>query len=169
MGVDVTSTDTSGIAAAVAVAKAADVVVLTVGISGAVEAEGHDRETTTLPGAQPELISAILALNKPTVLVLIHGGAMSLGPLKDASPAILDVFYGGEEAANAMASVIFGEYNPSGKWIPHYRLAASFIGEGQSNLLVESDCFCCDSNKSFHFRKIEHVSLLSISRLWLTF
>lgn len=115
IGCDVTSTDTSGIAAAVAVAKAADVVVLTVGISGAVEAEGHDRETTTLPGAQPQLIAAVLALKKPTVLVLIHGGAMSLGPLKDASPAILDVFYGGEEASNAMASVIFGDYNPSGK------------------------------------------------------
>ena len=56
----------------------------------------------------------MLALAKPTVLVLVHGGSMSLGPLKDSAPAILDCFYGGEMAAQAMADVIFGDYNPSG-------------------------------------------------------
>eukprot|EP01046_Picozoa_sp_COSAG06_P023646 COSAG06_NODE_1888_length_8136_cov_87.834889_3_plen_103_part_00 len=48
--------------------------------------------------------------------VLVHGGAMSLGPLKDSAPAILDCFYGGEEAAQAMADVLFGDYNPSGEY-----------------------------------------------------
>lgn len=52
-------------------------------------------------------MKAVLALNKPTVLVLVHGGAMSLGELKSA-PAILDCFYGGEMAAQAMADVLFG-------------------------------------------------------------
>ena len=83
MGVAVSTGTATGIAQAVAVAKAADHVVLTMGIDGTIEAEGHDRETTTLPGMQPQLIQAILALGKPTVLVLIHGGAMSLGPIKD--------------------------------------------------------------------------------------
>lgn len=54
-------------------------------------------------------MKAVLALNKPTVLVLVHGGAMSLGQLKDSAPAILDCFYGGEMAAQAMADVLFGK------------------------------------------------------------
>eukprot|EP01043_Picozoa_sp_COSAG02_P038736 COSAG02_NODE_3008_length_7563_cov_3.445606_5_plen_94_part_00 len=71
--------------------------------------QGHDRANTTLPGTQPDLVKAVLALNKPTVLVLVHGGAMSLGQLKDSAPAILDCFYGGEMAAQAMADVLFGK------------------------------------------------------------
>ena len=54
-------------------------------------------------------MKAVLALNKPTVLVLVHGGAMSLGQLKDSAPAILDCFYGGEMAAQAMADALFGK------------------------------------------------------------
>jgi len=100
-------------------------VVLAMGIDGSIEAEGHDRTATSLPGKQPDLVTAVLALGKPTVLVLIHGGAMSLGPLKDASPAILDAFYGGEKAAAAIASVVFGDYNPSGK-LPMTMYPASF-------------------------------------------
>ena len=71
--------------------------------------QGHDRANTTLPGLQPELVKAVLALNKPTVLVLVHGGAMSLGQLKVSAPAILDCFYGGEMASQAMADVLFGK------------------------------------------------------------
>ena len=104
-----------GMDAALAAAKVADTVVLVMGIDGSIEAEGHDRANTTLPGTQPEFVKAVLALGKPTVLVLVHGGAMSLGPLKDSAPAILDCFYGGEMAAKAMADVLFGDYNPSGK------------------------------------------------------
>ena len=79
-------------------------VVLVMGIDGSVEAEGRDRYTTTLPGSQPDLVEAILKLGKKTALVLVNGGAMSLGPLKDSSPAILDAFYGGEMAAQALPS-----------------------------------------------------------------
>ena len=60
-------------------------------------------------GDQPDFVKAVLALNKPTVLVLVHGGAMSLGQLKDSAPAIVDCFYGGEMAAQAMADVLFGK------------------------------------------------------------
>jgi beta-D-xylosidase 4 len=102
-------------AAAVAAAKSADVVVIMAGIDQSQEAEGRDRINTTLPGAQPELIRQILELRKPTVLVLIHGGTISLGPLKSASPVIVDAFYGGEMASAALASVLFGETNPSGR------------------------------------------------------
>jgi beta-glucosidase len=59
----------------------------------------------------------VLALRMPTVLVLVHGGTISLGPLKSSSPAIVDAFYGGEMAAAALASVLFGETNPSGRMV----------------------------------------------------
>jgi len=69
LGALVNGGNASLIADAVAVAKAADVVVLTMGIDGSIEAEGHDRTATSLPGMQPQLVEAILALKKPTVLV----------------------------------------------------------------------------------------------------
>lgn len=64
---------------------------------------------------QIALVEAILGVQKPTVLVLINGGTMSLGPLKDTAPAIVDAFYGGEMASPALASVLFGDTNPSGR------------------------------------------------------
>ena len=86
-----------------------------VGLDGSQEAEGTDRYATTLPGLQPKLVDAVLALRKPTVLVLLNGGAMSLGAAKQAAPAIVEAFYGGEAGAQAIADVLFGEHNPSGK------------------------------------------------------
>lgn len=105
----------NNITAAVKVAQDADAVVLFVGIDGKQEGEEHDRSNCTLPGLQPQLVEAIGALNKPTVMVLIHGGAMCLGSLKDSVPAIVDAFYGGEQGADAIAAVLFGDHNPSGK------------------------------------------------------
>ena len=86
-----------------------------VGLDGSQEAEGTDRYATTLPGLQPKLVDAVLALRKPTVLVLLNGGAMSLGAAKQTAPAIVEAFYGGEAGAQAIADVLFGEHNPSGK------------------------------------------------------
>lgn len=109
-------TDTSGIAAAVALAAAADVVILAVGIDDSQEREGLDRTITTLPGVQPQLVAAIMKLKKTkTVLVLFSGGAMALGPIKDAAPAIVSANYGGEMGGVALADVLYGKYNPSGK------------------------------------------------------
>ena len=70
---------------------------------------------TTLPGVQKQLVDAVLGLKKSTVLVLFNGGAMSLGELKDNTPAIVDAFYGGQAGGQALADVLFGMYNPSGK------------------------------------------------------
>lgn len=100
---------------AIDAAKAADIVVLVMGIDGTVEGEGHDRTTIDLPGQQQSLINQTLALKKPTVLLLVNGGAVALGSIKDASPAIVECFYGGTFAAQAMANVLFGDYNPSGR------------------------------------------------------
>lgn len=114
-GCTVSGGSAATIAAAVAAAKNADTVVCVMGIDGSVEAEGNDRYNTTLPGMQTQLLEQVLALGKPTVLVLINGGTISLGALKDKSPAIVEAFYGGEMAAQALADVLFGVYNPSGK------------------------------------------------------
>ena len=100
---------------AVAAAKAADSVVLALGIDQSVEREGLDRINTTLPGQQAELAARVLALGKPTVLVLFSGGTISLGSLKGAAPAIVYANYAGEAAAPALADVLFGKVSPSGK------------------------------------------------------
>ena len=113
-GVEVSS-NVDNVSAAVAMANCADAVVLLVGIDGSQEGEEHDRSNCTLPGLQPKLVSAIAATGKPVAMVLIHGGAMCLGTLKDGVLAIVDAFYGGERGAEALAEVLFGEYNPSGK------------------------------------------------------
>lgn len=113
-GVEVNSA-LDNVTAAVQASQGADAIVLFVGIDGSIEGEEHDRSNCTLPGLQPKLIEAIAALKKPTVMVLIHGGAMCLGTIKDSVPSIVDAFYGGERGAEAIASVLFGDYNPSGK------------------------------------------------------
>ncbi len=114
-GCDVNTNRTDHIGPAVKAAKDADIVILTVGIDQDIEREGRDRDDTTLPGVQPQLVDAILALNKKTVMVLFNGGAMSLGEYKNKVPAIVDAFYGGGKGAEALADVLFGKYNPSGK------------------------------------------------------
>lgn len=106
---------TDNTTAAVAAASRADAVVILAGIDQTQEREGLDRTITTLPGFQVGLVNAVLALKKPTVLVLMNGGAMSLGSIKDTAPAIVDAYYGGEQGGQAIADVLFGRYNPSGK------------------------------------------------------
>ena len=106
---------TDGIAAAAQLAKASDVVVLCVGVDDTQEREGLDRVITTLPGVQTQLVDAVLEANANVVVVLFNGGAMTLGPIKERAKAIVDAFYGGEMGSQALADVIFGEYNPSGK------------------------------------------------------
>lgn len=114
-GCDVAGASSRGIAAAVAAAGRADQVVLMVGVDQSQEREGLDRTATTLPGQQVNLVNKVLALKKPTVVVVVSGGTMSLGAIKGAAPAIVAAPYGGEMAARAVADVLFGAYNPSGK------------------------------------------------------
>jgi len=113
-GVDV-NTGVNNITTAVQHAQDADAVILLVGIDATIEHEEFDRSNCTLPGLQHQLVEAVAALKKPTVMVLIHGGSMCLGTLKDAVPSIVDAFYGGENGADALAAVLFGDHNPSGK------------------------------------------------------
>lgn len=110
---------------ALTVAKDADVVIMVMGLSGSLEGEGHDREpipcgdqmsdTIGLPGCQSEFVKAVASANSRIVLVLINGGPLSIGWEKDNVPAIIEAFYPGAVGGQAVADVLFGDYNPGGR------------------------------------------------------
>jgi beta-glucosidase len=107
----VTTADGSDVAAAAALAKAADVAIVMVGDD---ETEGRDRPNLSLSGTQDDLVSAVAAANPHTVVVL-KSGAPVLMPWLDQVPAVVEAWYPGEEDGNVVAGVLFGSVNPSGK------------------------------------------------------
>lgn len=100
---------------AIEMAKKADVVILYVGTSLAIEAEARDRTSLTLPGNQEELVKAVLAVNPRSIVVEMNAGPLTIPDIKEKAPAILEAWWLGEEGGNAMADVIFGNVNPGGK------------------------------------------------------
>jgi len=96
-------------------AKKADAVILYAGTTLNVEAEGRDRTSLGLPGNQEELIKIVLAANPRTIIVLMNAGPLTIPDVKQNAPAILEAWWGGEQGANAIADVIFGNVNPGGK------------------------------------------------------
>jgi beta-glucosidase len=114
-GCEIRDTSSRGFAEAVAVASQADVVILSVGESGDMSGEAKSRSDIHLPGVQEELIKAIQATGKPLV-VLINAGRPLIFPWTAGHvPAILYTWWLGTEAGDAIADVLFGDYNPSGK------------------------------------------------------
>jgi beta-glucosidase len=109
--VNVTSSDGTDTAQAAQTAAAADVAVV---IVGDLEREGSDRKNLSLTGNQDELVRAVAAANPHTVVV-VDSGAPVLMPWVDSVPAIIEAWYPGEEDGNALAAVLFGDVNPSGK------------------------------------------------------
>jgi beta-glucosidase len=97
---------------AVAIAKKCDVAIIVAGIH---EGEFQDRASLALPGHQEEMISRIAGIGKPVVVVLVGGSAITMNSWLDKIPAVLDVWYPGEEGGHAVADVLFGASNPSGK------------------------------------------------------
>jgi beta-glucosidase len=102
-------------AEAAAVAKRADVAILYVGLSNLLEREGLDRTYLELPPIQEELIKTVYAANPKTVVVLLNGGPVAAKWERDNLPAVVEMFYAGEEGGNAVADVLFGNYNPGGR------------------------------------------------------
>lgn len=100
---------------AVATAKKADVVVATVGESFAMSGEAASRSDIGLPECQQELLKALAKTGKPLVLVLMNGRPLTLDWEELHCSAILDVWFPGIEGGNAVADVLFGDYNPSGR------------------------------------------------------
>ncbi len=118
-GVPIREVDTSGIAAAVDVARSADVVVLCVGDLPALfghgtSGEGCDVDSLVLPGAQQDLVTAVLDSGTPVVLVATTGRPYALGDLLERCAAVVWTFLPGCEGAGAVARVLSGEVNPSG-------------------------------------------------------
>ena len=112
----------AGYAEAVGIAKQADACVLFVGINEMLEREGIDRNFINLPPVQGQLVRRVLEANPRTAVVLLNGGPVSLAGAGGAGaaqrpdpPAVLDMFWAGEEGGTAIADVLFGDYNPAGR------------------------------------------------------
>ena len=110
---------------ALAAAKEADVVILSLGLSQRLEGEempiklegfsGGDRTNLNLPADQEQLLDAIAATGKPFIVVLNSGGALSINNAQEKAAAIILAGYGGQQGGNAVADVLFGDYNPAGR------------------------------------------------------
>ncbi|MGJ6979957.1 glycoside hydrolase family 3 N-terminal domain-containing protein [Aestuariimicrobium soli] len=120
IGAPIQSTDTSGFAAAADLAAAAEVTVVTVGdIAGlfghGTSGEGIDVPDLQLPGVQRELVERVLETGTKVVLVVVSGRPYALGGLAERCAAVVQAFFPGEEGAGAIARVLSGEVNPSGR------------------------------------------------------
>ena len=141
-GCGIASRSTSGIAGAVEAVRRPEVgvAVVVLGLSPRYEGEekdsllnpGGDRRDIALPGVQQRLLEAVVAVGKPTVLVLTGGGALGIEWAKSHVPAILMAWYPGEEGGSAVADVLFGDANPAraaaGHVLPIGRSAAAVRG-----------------------------------------
>jgi len=108
-------TDDEMISEAVAIAAKADIVVAVLGEPEGYSGEASSRSELGLPGRQQELLKEILKTGKPVVLVLMNGRPLVLQWENEHIPAILEAWHAGTEAGNAVANILFGNYNPSGK------------------------------------------------------
>jgi beta-glucosidase len=111
--------------AAVAVAQQADAVVLFLGLTANLEGEemrvqipgfrGGDRTSIDLPAPQQQLLEKVVAVGKPTVLVLLNGSALAVNWAQEHVPAIVEAWYPGQAGGTAIADVLFGDYDPAGR------------------------------------------------------
>jgi beta-glucosidase len=125
-GCEVTGTDKSGIAAAVRAAKGAEVAIVVVGErqymenatdthASPTDGEGHDVASLDLSGAQEDLVQAVFETGTPTVVVLINGRPLSTRWTSEHVPALVEAWEPGERGGEAVADVLFGNYNPTGR------------------------------------------------------
>lgn len=114
-GAEVKDDSTAGFAEAVNIAKQSDVAVLFVGEIADMVGEAASRSSLDLPGKQLELVQAIHATGKPTVVVLVNGRPLSIGWVVNNVPAILESWMGGSQSGNAIADILFGDVNPGAK------------------------------------------------------
>lgn len=114
-GCAIDSEDQSGFKAALDAAAQADVVVLAIGERADMSGEAASRAYITVPGAQEALLTALKAIGKPVVVVLMNGRPLTIPNIDRQADAILETWWSGTEAGNAIADVLSGAYNPSGK------------------------------------------------------
>jgi beta-glucosidase len=114
-GVDISGESEEGIADAADVARQADIVVLALGESRGMSGEAASRSTLDLPGRQEKLLEAVAATGKKLVLVLLNGRPLSISWAAEHVPSILEAWFPGTEGGNAIADVLFGDVNPTGR------------------------------------------------------
>ncbi|CAC9972674.1 glycoside hydrolase family 3 N-terminal domain-containing protein [Flavobacterium panici] len=114
-GCDITGDNKDGFAEAVETAKQADIVILSIGERHDMSGEAKSRSNINLPGVQEDLVKAIQATGKPVVVLINAGRPLIFNWTADNVPAIVYTWWLGTEAGNAIADVLFGDYNPSGK------------------------------------------------------
>ena len=111
----INTTDKSGFEEAITAAKNADVVILVLGEHGLQSGEGRSRADLGLPGVQQELLESIYKVNPNIVLVLNNGRPLAIPWAEEHIPAIVEAWQLGTQSGNAIAQVLYGDYNPSGK------------------------------------------------------
>lgn len=121
-------------------AASADVVVIAAGFDPGSESEGADR-TFSLPPGQEQLIQEIAAVNKNTIVALTSGGNVSMNGWLEQVPALIEMWYPGQEGGRALAEVLFGEVNPSG------RLPVTFERRWEDNPAHDSYYPAADTNR----------------------
>ena len=113
--VKINNSDTSGFKSAIDLARNAELVVMVLGEHGFQSGEGRSRANLDLPGVQQQLLEEVYKVNKNIVLVLMNGRPLILNWADEHIPAILETWHLGTQSGNAIAEVLFGDYNPSGK------------------------------------------------------
>lgn len=111
----INTTDKSGFDEAIQTAKKADVVVMVLGEHGLQSGEGRSRTDIGLPGVQQDLLEAVYKVNPNIVLVLTNGRPLALPWAAEHIPGIVEGWHLGTQSGNAIAQVLYGDYNPSGK------------------------------------------------------
>jgi beta-glucosidase len=114
-GCDALCTTTTGFPAAVSAAKAAALTVVVLGEPASYSGEASSRSNIDLPGQQEALVEAIAATGKPYVVVLMNGRPLTIDWLANNAPGLIEAWQPGTEGGNAIADVLFGKVNPSGK------------------------------------------------------
>lgn len=99
----------------VEIARKSDLVIAVMGINKSIEREGLDRKDIYLPEEQEQFVKKIYQANPNTVVVLVAGNSMGINWINDHIPSIVDAWYPGEQGGNAIAEVLFGDYNPAGR------------------------------------------------------
>ena len=121
-GCNVEGTAVNGFTEAVSAAKAADVAIVVIGETWDMSGEAKSRTSITIPGKQIELLKAIKATGKPVVVVVMAGRPLLLNEVQQYADAIVYAWWLGSEAGNALADVLYGNYNPSGKLVATFPL-----------------------------------------------
>lgn len=114
-GCEITGNDTTGFTAARKTAREADLIILSIGESAIMSGEAKSRSQLQLPGVQEQLVKEMVATGKPVIVLISAGRPLVFNWIADHVPAIVYTWWLGTQAGNAIADVLFGDYNPSGK------------------------------------------------------